>query len=82
MQLLKEKQEKARLENITDSEQTIAELNRRYDRDKQILLEENKKLNCEVESVSFCLFSFTIYILWWWYCFLLNAIFCVLCTAD
>lgn len=51
--MLKEKQEKARLENITDSEQAIADLNRRHERDKQILLEENKKLNTEIESVSF-----------------------------
>lgn len=56
--MLKEKQEKARLENITDSEQAIADLNRRHEREKQILLEDNKKLNSEIESVSSCVFSF------------------------
>lgn len=53
--------EKSRLEAISDSEQMIAELNRRHERDKQILLEDNKKLSSNIEFVSFyfsILFSF------------------------
>lgn len=52
VQILKEKQEKARLEAAVDSEQLIAELNRRHEREKQILMEENDKLAANVEFVS------------------------------
>ncbi|KAJ8981694.1 hypothetical protein NQ317_003415 [Molorchus minor] len=52
VQLLKEKLEKSRLEAISDSEQMIAELNRRHDRDKQILLEDNNKLSSNVEFLT------------------------------
>lgn len=55
---MKDKQEKARLENISDSEQTIAELNHRHEREKQMMLEDNKKLSSEVELVSFVCFLF------------------------
>lgn len=51
--MLKEKQEKARLEAVVDSEQTIAELNHRHEREKQILREDNDKLAANVDFVSF-----------------------------
>lgn len=54
VQSLKEKLEKSRLEAISDAEQMIADLNRRHERDKQILMEDNKKLSSNVEFVSFC----------------------------
>ncbi|XP_018577381.1 serine/threonine-protein kinase Genghis Khan [Anoplophora glabripennis] len=52
VQSLKEKVEKSRLEAISDSEQMIAELNRRHERDKQILLEDNKKLSSNIEFLT------------------------------
>lgn len=52
VQMLKEKQEKARLEAVVDSEQAIAELNHRNEREKQILREDNDKLAANVEFVS------------------------------
>ncbi|XP_060520410.1 serine/threonine-protein kinase Genghis Khan isoform X2 [Cylas formicarius] len=56
VQTLKEKWEKSKLEVIADTEQTFAELNRRHERDKQILADENKKLN---ETVDFLTESMT-----------------------
>lgn len=53
MQAAKDKLDSSRLESMTDSEETIAELSRRHDRDKLILLEENKKLIIEVDQVIF-----------------------------
>ncbi|XP_046676035.1 serine/threonine-protein kinase Genghis Khan isoform X4 [Homalodisca vitripennis] len=52
VQLAKDKLDSSRLESLTDSEETIAELSRRHDRDKLILLEENKKLIMEVDQLS------------------------------
>jgi serine/threonine-protein kinase MRCK len=52
VQNLKEKQEKHRVEAISESEQMIAELNRRHDRDKQILLDDNHKLTSNVEFLT------------------------------
>lgn len=49
--LAKDKLDSSRLESLTDSEEQIAELSRRHDRDKLLLLEENKKLIIEVEQV-------------------------------
>lgn len=46
------------MENISDSEQTVAELNHRHEREKQMLFEDNKKLNSEVEFVSFSFVCF------------------------
>lgn len=63
MQSLKEKQEKHRVEVISDSEQMIAELNRRHERDKQILLDDNQKLTSNVEFVSFIYFILFYFIL-------------------
>ncbi|XP_033211753.1 serine/threonine-protein kinase Genghis Khan isoform X2 [Belonocnema kinseyi] len=50
--LTKEKLDAARLENITDSEETISELTRRHEREKMMLAEENKKLLLELNSVT------------------------------
>ncbi|CAG9761231.1 unnamed protein product [Ceutorhynchus assimilis] len=52
LQSLKEKWEKSKLEAIADTEQTIAELNRRHERDKQMLGEENKKLFSNVQFLT------------------------------
>ncbi|XP_003425741.1 serine/threonine-protein kinase Genghis Khan [Nasonia vitripennis] len=52
VQLTKEKLDNARMENITDSEETINELSRRYEREKMMLAEENKKLMLELGSVT------------------------------
>ncbi|CAB0033595.1 unnamed protein product [Trichogramma brassicae] len=48
----KEKLDNARLENITDSEETISELSRRHDRERMMLMEENKKLMLELDSLN------------------------------
>lgn len=52
VQIAKEKLEAARLENLTDSEETISELTRRHEREKMMLLEDNKKLMMDLEMVS------------------------------
>ncbi|XP_043517173.1 serine/threonine-protein kinase Genghis Khan isoform X2 [Frieseomelitta varia] len=52
IQLTKEKLDNARLENITDSEETINELNRRHEREKIMLVEENKKLMLELSTLT------------------------------
>ncbi|XP_046752043.1 serine/threonine-protein kinase MRCK beta isoform X2 [Diprion similis] len=52
VQSAREKLDAARLENITDSEETINELNRRYEREKMMLVEENKKLMLDLGAVT------------------------------
>ncbi|XP_012060576.1 PREDICTED: serine/threonine-protein kinase Genghis Khan [Atta cephalotes] len=52
VQLTKEKLDAARLENITDSEETINDLNRRHERERIILVEENKKLVLELGALT------------------------------
>ncbi|KAJ8679289.1 hypothetical protein QAD02_015076 [Eretmocerus hayati] len=52
VQLTREKLDNARLENITDSEETINELSRRHEREKMMLVEENKKLLLELGSMT------------------------------
>ncbi|XP_076676187.1 serine/threonine-protein kinase gek isoform X2 [Andrena cerasifolii] len=52
VQLTKDKLDAARLENITDSEETINELNRRHEREKIMLVEENKKLMLELNTLT------------------------------
>jgi len=44
VQLLKDKFDKSRMESLTDSEETISEIKRMHERDKLILIEDNKKL--------------------------------------
>lgn len=57
VQLAKDKLDAARLENLTDSEETISELTRRHEREKMTLREDNKKLLLDLEMVSAC----------WWF---------------
>lgn len=52
IQITKDKLDAARLENITDSEETINELNRRHEREKIMLVEENKKLMLELNTLT------------------------------
>jgi serine/threonine-protein kinase MRCK len=52
VQLVKDKLDAARLEELTDSEEAIAELKRRHEREKLLLLEDNKKLMMDLDSVS------------------------------
>ncbi|XP_014282082.1 serine/threonine-protein kinase Genghis Khan isoform X1 [Halyomorpha halys] len=52
VEIAKEKLDSSRLENITDSEEAISELTRRYDREKILLIEENKKLGLELDTLS------------------------------
>lgn len=52
MQTTKDKLDNARLENITDSEEAISELSRRYEREKMMLMEENKKLIFDLASLN------------------------------
>lgn len=50
--LLREKVDHLRLENLTESEETMAELKRIHDRDKTLLIEDNKRLVQDLEKVS------------------------------
>lgn len=52
VQLAKEKLDASRLESLTDNEETIAELTRRHDREKIMLLEDNKKLAMDLDKVN------------------------------
>lgn len=52
LQMAREKLESSRLESLTDSEETILELKRRHDREKKILLDDNRKLISELEMLS------------------------------
>lgn len=52
MQQLREKMDSSRLESITDSEETIAELRKRHDREMKILMEDNRKLITELDVLS------------------------------
>jgi serine/threonine-protein kinase MRCK len=52
VQLLKDKLEKSRMDSLTDSEETIAEMKRMHEREKLMLLEDNKKLMMDLDSVS------------------------------
>lgn len=52
IQLAKDKLDATRLENLTDSEEAFAEMNRKHSREKLLLLEENKKLIHDLETVS------------------------------
>lgn len=52
LQMAREKLESSRLESLTDSEETILELKKRHDREKKILLDDNRKLISELEMLS------------------------------
>jgi serine/threonine-protein kinase MRCK len=51
VQLLKDKFDKSRMESLTDSEETISEIKRMHERDKLILIEDNKKLILDNNTV-------------------------------
>lgn len=40
------------MESLTDSEETISELRKRHDREKKILLDDNRKLMADLEIIS------------------------------
>ncbi|KAK5640191.1 hypothetical protein RI129_011002 [Pyrocoelia pectoralis] len=50
--LLKDRQEKTRVETIADSEQVIMELNRRHEREKIMLREDNSKLHSNINLLT------------------------------
>lgn len=52
LQQLRESVDSSRLETITDSEETIAELRKRHDREMKILLDDNRKLINELDVLS------------------------------
>uniref|UniRef100_A0A1B6EEP2 non-specific serine/threonine protein kinase n=1 Tax=Clastoptera arizonana TaxID=38151 RepID=A0A1B6EEP2_9HEMI len=52
VQMAKDKLDASRLESMTDSEETISELTRRHDRERLLLLEENKKISLERDKFS------------------------------
>ncbi|XP_058118142.1 serine/threonine-protein kinase Genghis Khan isoform X3 [Anopheles coustani] len=52
LQQAREKLDSSRLESLTDSEETILELRKRHDREKKILLDDNRKLITDVELLS------------------------------
>ncbi|XP_059087809.1 serine/threonine-protein kinase MRCK beta-like isoform X3 [Tigriopus californicus] len=49
MQTLREKLDKSRLDSLQESEETMKELRNVYEREKVMLMEENKKLQVELE---------------------------------
>lgn len=49
--MLREKIERLRLESMTESEETIGELSRIHEREKLLLIEDNKRLVSEMEKV-------------------------------
>lgn len=50
--ILREKVDHLRLENLTESEETITELKRIHDREKSLLLDDNKRLVQDLDKVS------------------------------
>ncbi|KAJ9576946.1 hypothetical protein L9F63_006472, partial [Diploptera punctata] len=52
VQLAKDKLDAVRLEDLTDNEETIAELKRRHEREKLLLLEDNKKLMLDLDTLT------------------------------
>uniref|UniRef100_A0A182FTX3 non-specific serine/threonine protein kinase n=1 Tax=Anopheles albimanus TaxID=7167 RepID=A0A182FTX3_ANOAL len=52
LQQAREKLDSSRLESLTDSEETILELRKRHEREKKILLDDNRKLISDLEMIS------------------------------
>ena len=52
LQQARDKLDTTRLESLTDSEETILELRKRHDREKKILLDDNRKLISDLEILS------------------------------
>lgn len=49
---MRDKLDSSRLESLTDSEETISELRKRHDREKKILVDDNRKLIADLEMIS------------------------------
>lgn len=52
MQQVRDKFDSSRLESLTDSEETLSELRKRHEREKKMLLDDNRKLHGELEMVT------------------------------
>lgn len=52
LQQVREKLDSTRLESLTDSEETIAELRKRHDRELKIVMDDNRKLCADLEMLS------------------------------
>lgn len=52
LQQAREKLDSSRLESLTDSEETISELRKRHEREKKILVDDNRKMMAELEMLS------------------------------
>lgn len=52
LQQVRDKLDATRLESLTDSEETISELRKRHEREKKILLDDNRKLIAELDLLS------------------------------
>lgn len=52
LQQAREKLDSSRQESITDSEETISELRKRNEREKKILVDDNRKMMAELEMLS------------------------------
>lgn len=52
LQQTREKFDSSRLESLTDSEETISELKKRYEREKNLWLDEKRKLLTEIEMIT------------------------------
>lgn len=52
LQQARDKLDSSRLESLTDSEETISELRKRHEREKKILVDDNRKMIAELEMLS------------------------------
>ena len=52
LQQTREKFDSSRLESLTDTEETISELKKRYDREKSLWIDEKRKLLAELDLIS------------------------------
>lgn len=52
LQQVREKLDSTRLESLNDSEETIAELRKRHDRELKIVMDDNRKLCADLEMLS------------------------------
>lgn len=52
LQQVRDKLDTSRLESITDSEETLAELRKRHDREVKMLSDDNRKLLADLEVLS------------------------------
>lgn len=52
LQQVREKLDSTRMESLNDSEETIAELRKRHDRELKIVVDDNRKLCADLEMLS------------------------------